>query len=306
MLRAVLGRLEVSAVGLGCNNFGRALDAEEARRVVDAALEHGMNFFDTAANYGDGQSEAFLGRALAGRRGEAVIATKFGMPRPDEDRGGASAAAVRRSTLRSLEELGTDVIDLLQLHKPDPAVPIAETLGAMWDLVDEGIVREIGCSNLDAGQLREAAAVARDAGRLGFISNQVHYSLVYPEPEHDGAADVCLAEGIAILPYYPLANGLLTGKLARGAQPTGRLRMDRYERFLADRNFDVAEAAVGFGQEVGLSPVQVALGWLLSRPGVPSVTPGATTPDQVASNALAGSADVKVDFSQLDDRVARL
>lgn len=285
MRHTQLGSLQIPVIGLGCNNFGRALDQAGSTAVVDAAFDTGATFFDTAANYGNGQSEHFLGKALRGRRDEAIVATKFGVPRPDEERGGASAAYIRHSVERSLAALGTDVIDLLQLHKPDPDTPIAETLGAMWDLVDSGTVREIGCSNLDRDQMAEAMAAAAAAGRTGFVSNQVHYSLVHRAPETTGLDQL----DVALLPFYPLGNGLLTGKTRRGGAPQGRLQMDRYERFLVDRNFDIAEATERLATEVGVQPAQVALAWLLARPSVPAVTPGATTRAQVMSNAAAAS-----------------
>lgn len=299
-----IGSLEVSAIGIGCNNFGRALDEAGSKAVVDAALDCGINFFDTAANYGSGQSEGFLGAALRGRRELAVIATKFGVPRPDEDHGGAAPAYVRRSVEKSFDALGTDTIDLLQLHKPDPEVPIADTLSAMWDLVDDGTVREIGCSNLDAAQLREALDCADAAGRPRFVSNQVEYSLIHRDPEHNGLVSLCADEGVALLPFYPLANGLLTGKTRRGETPQGRLTMDRYQKYLTDENFDIAESVVAFAAERGVEPVEVALRWLLSRRAVPAVTPGATKPEQVMSNARAGASSLDAgEFAELDRRL---
>jgi aryl-alcohol dehydrogenase-like predicted oxidoreductase len=304
MDRATIGDLEVSIIGIGCNNFGRALDAAGSKLVVDAAFDNGINFFDAASNYGNGQCESFLGSALTGRRDEAVIATKFGMPRPDEPHGGAAPDYVRSSVLRSLDDLQTDVIDLLQLHKPDPNTPIADTLGAMWELIDEGLVRQIGCSNLDAEQTREALAVSDAAGMPRFTSNQIHYSFIHREPETDGLADLALAEGVALLPYYPLGVGLLTGKVKRGETPAGRLKMDRYEHFLVEENFRLAELLVGFAASRGLAPVETALAWLLAQPSVPAVTPGARIPEQVVANAAAASVKLSADDLAELDRLA--
>lgn len=283
-----IGTLEVSVVGLGCNNFGRALDVEQSALVVDAALAAGMNFFDTASNYGSGQSESFLGLALAGRRSEAVIATKFGMPVPGVDEsGGAKPEYVRESTERSLTELGTDYIDLLQLHNPDPDTPIVETLGAMNGLVEAGKVIEIGCSNFTAAQLEEALDASTEHGWPLFVSNQVQFSLIHRQPQNDGLSEVCVERNVALLPFYPLANGLLTGKTRRGGAPQGRLAMDRYQKYLTDENFDLAEAIETYATERSVSMVQVALGWLIAQEAVPSVTPGATKSEQIVSNASA-------------------
>jgi aryl-alcohol dehydrogenase-like predicted oxidoreductase len=275
-------------IGLGCNNFGRALDAGQSANVVNAALEAGVNFFDTASNYGEGRSESFLGAALGSRRDEVVIGTKFGVPVAGlPGSGGARPAYVREAIERSLSELGTDHIDLYMLHKPDPETPIEDTLEVMHDLVQEGKAREIGCSNLDAVQLSDALDVSAGRGWSSFISNQVEYSLVHREPETNGLRDLCRERGVGMLPYYPLANGLLTGKTRRGEEPTGRLAMDRYQSYLSDENFDLVERLDGYATERGLTMVQVALGWLVAQDVVPSVTAGATSPEQVASNALA-------------------
>jgi len=283
-----LAGLEVSVIGLGCNNFGRALDAAASRVVADAALDAGVNFFDTSDNYGEGRSESFLGRALGSRRSEVLVATKFGMPVPDvEGSGGARPEYVRGAIRRSLDQLGTTWIDLYQLHKPDPSTPIGDTLTAMWELVEEGLVREIGCSNLDAAQTAAALDFAREKGGRPFVSNQVQYSLIHRDPQTNGLTDLALREGMALLPFYPLANGMLTGKVRRDVPIEGRLTMDRYQSFLVDRNYDIAERIGEFASERGLSMVQVALGWLVAQPEVPSVTPGATRVEQVVSNVAA-------------------
>lgn len=302
MRTARIGTLEVSAIGLGCNNFGRALDARGAARVVDAALDAGVNYFDTASNYGEGQSEGLLGKALGHRRVDVVVATKFGVPVPGvEGSGGAHPTYVRAAVERSLDELGTDYIDLYQLHKPDPNVPITDTLGTLQELVDAGMVREIGCSNLSADQLTEALEVADAEGHRSFVSNQVHLSMVHRKPLTDGLSDVARAHGVAVLPFYPLASGLLTGKTTSASDPKGRLAMDRYQRFLTDENFALAAGLRTFASERDLTMVEVALGWLLSLDVVPSVTPGATRPEQVAANARAADwLPSRADLAALD------
>jgi aryl-alcohol dehydrogenase-like predicted oxidoreductase len=286
--RVPLASLEVSVIGLGCNNFGRALDAAGSKVVVDAALDAGMNFFDSSDNYGEAQSEGFLGAALGSRRSEVVIATKFGMPVSGVDgSGGAKPDYIRRAVRRSLDQLGTDYIDMYQLHKPDPTTPIGDTLEVMWELVEQGLVREIGCSNLDTDQLGEALEYSAAKNGRVFVSNQIEYSLVNRSIETNGLADLCRANDVALLPFYPLASGLLTGKTRRGQTPVGRLTMDRYQNFLTERNFDIAEAVEAFAGERGITMVQVALGWLIAQPGVPSVTAGATRVEQVGGNAAA-------------------
>ena len=283
-----LGGLEVSVVGLGCNNFGRALDKEGAARVVRAALDSGVTFFDTASNYGEGQSESFLGAALGDTRGEVVICTKFGVPIPGwEGSGGASPEYVARVVERSLRELGTDYIDLLLVHFPDEKTPIEDTLGAMDELVRAGKVREIGCSNFDERQLREAMDVSGESGLSSFVCDQVQFSMVHLQPQEDGTLSTCRELGIALIPFYPLGSGLLTGKTRRGQPPVGRLQMERYKNFLSDENFDIVEGLESFAAKRDLSMVQVAIGWLLAQPGVPTVPAGATKVEQVSSNAKA-------------------
>ena len=210
------------------------------------------------------------------------------MPIPGwEGSGGAAPEYVRQVLERSLTQLGTDYVDIYMIHFPDPKTPIEDTLAAMSALVDEGKVRQIGCSNFNPPQLAEALAVSAERGWPPFVCDQVEYSMIHREPEKNGLVELCLEAGVALLPYYPLANGLLTGKTRRGAEPQGRLKMERYQEYLTDENFDVAEAVERFAEERGLSMVQVALGWLLAQDAVPAVTAGATTPEQVRANAKA-------------------
>jgi aryl-alcohol dehydrogenase-like predicted oxidoreductase len=257
--------------------------------VVGAALDAGVTFFDTADRYGDGRSEEYLGRALGARRADVVMATKFGMPIPGvPDSGGAAPAYVRRAVERSLRELGTDHIDLYQLHRPDPHTPLEATLEVLDDLVRAGTVRHVGCSNFTAEQMREAATLARHDRFAGSISAQVEYSLVHRDPETDGVRAMCERENMALIPYYPLAAGLLTGKVTRGDRPTGRLRQDRYRTFLSNHNFRIVERLDAFADERGCTLLDVAIGWLAAQPVVPTVIAGATSPEQVASNVAAG------------------
>jgi aryl-alcohol dehydrogenase-like predicted oxidoreductase len=306
MRTAGIGSLQVSVVGLGCNNLGRALDSAGSSDVVRAALDVGITYFDTASNYGDGRSEAFLGAALGKNRDDVVIGTKFGVPVPGwEGSGGAAPDYVRKATERSLRELGTDHIDLLMIHFPDPKTPIVETLGSMQVLVEQGKVREIGCSNFNGAQLDEAETAWNHIGTAHLACDQVEFSLVHPDPIVDGTLDACRRLGMALLPYYPLASGLLTGKVRKGETPSGRLQMDRYQRFLTDENFDLVEDLEGYASERSITMPQLALGWLLSVDGVPAVTAGATRPDQVRANARAAEwRPTDDDLEQLSTMIA--
>ena len=281
-----IGSLEVSVIGLGCNNFGRRLDFDATSAVVDAALDAGITFFDTADVYGATKSEEYLGRALARRRGEVVVATKFGSA-VDEQRKGARPEYVRQAVEDSLRRLGTDRIDLYQLHNPDPQVPIEDTLGALDELVQAGKVREIGCSNFSADQLREAERATRE-GAARFVSIQNEYSLFHREPEQDVLPE-CERAGLAFIPYFPLANGLLTGKYRQGQNaPAGsRLQSRRDDRLLTERNLAIVEELIEFSESRGHTILELAFSWLLTRPAVASVIAGATSPEQVRSNAAA-------------------
>lgn len=301
MRTSSLGALEISAIGLGCNNLGRGLDQAQATTLVAGALDLGVSFFDTARLYGNGDSERFLGSALRGRRDRVVIATKFGRIPRVPDAPGADRGGIRASIEVSLQELGTDYIDLFQLHFPDALVPVEETLEALAELVEEGKVREIGCCNFDEAKLRRALDISDAGGWPRFVSNQVEYSMVHREPEQNGLVGLCERESVALLPYYPLASGLLTGKTRRGETPKGRLRMEKYRRFLSEENFDLAERLQTFAAARELSMAQVALGWLLSRSAVPAVTPGATRLSQIAANVAATEwAPSEEDLNELD------
>lgn len=284
-----IGSLAVSSVGLGCNNFGMRLDYARSEAVVHAALDAGITFFDTADIYGGTKSEEFLGRALGGRRQSVVLATKFGMP-VDAQRAGARPAYVRQAVEESLRRLGTDRIDLYQLHQPDPGTPIADTLGALNDLVGAGKVREIGCSNFSASQIREAEAAAAP-GAAHFVSVQNEYSVLHREPEREVLA-ACEHLGLAFLPYFPLASGLLTGKYSRGVQPHADSRLSAAwaaDRFLTDERLTLVEALTRFAASHGRSVLELAMSWLLQRPRVASVVAGATSGEQVRANVRAAS-----------------
>jgi aryl-alcohol dehydrogenase-like predicted oxidoreductase len=288
-----IGSLEVSVVGLGCNNFGIRLDEQATARVVRAALDAGINFFDTADIYGGGgRSEEYLGRALGGQRGEVIVATKFGMEMPGNRRG-ARPEYVRSAVEDSLRRLGTDCIDLYQLHRPDPDVPIADTLGALNELVQAGKVREIGCSNFSAEQIRQAESIAVERGWARFVSVQNEYSLLQREPDVDVLRE-CERSGLAFLPFFPLASGLLTGKYHRGAPaPEGsRLASGPRASQLSDDRLETVEALRDFAQSKGHSLLELAFSWLLSRPVVASVIAGATKPEQVAANVAAAGWDL--------------
>ncbi len=283
MEKRKIGSLEVSLAGLGCNNFGWRIDADGTAAVVNAAIESGINFFDTADVYGAGQSEEYLGRALKGRREKVLIATKFGI-KMGEGKEGGQPAYVRQAAEDSLRRLGTDYIDLYQLHKPDPSTPIADTLGALEELVKAGKVREIGCSNFSAEQLREAAGVKGSR----FVSVQNNYSLLHREPEAEVLPE-CRRLGMAFLPYFPLANGLLTGKYRKGqAFPKSSRAEDGFgPKVFTEENLDLVEQLRGFAEERGRSLLELSMSWLAAKGVIASVIAGAKTPEQVKANASA-------------------
>jgi aryl-alcohol dehydrogenase-like predicted oxidoreductase len=281
-----IGSLEVSVIGLGGNNFGRRLDADATARVVDAALDDGVTFFDTAELYGDGLSEEYLGRALRGRRQSAIIATKFGYKTAPPDRRG-QPANVRRAAEASLSRLRTDYIDLFQLHSPDPQTPIADTLGALDELVRVGKVREIGCSNFSIDQLREAEHASRP-GHARFVSVQNEYSLMHRDPEADVLPE-CERTGLAFIPYFPLASGLLTGKYRRGKSIPDGTRLSEGSDSLSDENLSIVEELVHFAESRRHTLLELAFSWLLAHPALASVIAGATEPEQIRANAATAN-----------------
>jgi aryl-alcohol dehydrogenase-like predicted oxidoreductase len=286
--RAV-GSLTVSVVGLGCNNFGGRLDQEKTTAVVHAAIDEGVTLFDTADIYGGTRSEEMLGVALGSRRPNVVIATKFGMP-IDEEHRGAHPDYVIRACEDSLRRLQTTTIDLYQLHAPDASVPIADTLGALGTLVEQGKVREIGCSNFTADQLREA----RTAGGPPFVSVQNQYSLLWRSPESDGVLSACDELAVGFLPYYPLANGLLTGKVRPGAPIPEGTRLaamppERSAHWLSDELTGKVGEILALADEVNTPILTLAFSWLLSHPEVSSVIAGCSNPDQVRANFAAAT-----------------
>jgi aryl-alcohol dehydrogenase-like predicted oxidoreductase len=286
-----IGGLEVTAVGLGCNNFGWRIPEKESAAVVAAALDAGINFFDTADIYDKGTSEEFLGRALGKRRSEVIVATKFGKPM-DEQRQGGKPAYVREALEASLRRLGTDYVDVYQMHSPDPDTPVEDTLGALEELVREGKVREIGCSNFSAEQLRQTP------GRWASIQN--HYSLYTRTPEQDGVLEECVRQGIAFIPFFPLESGLLTGKYRPGAPPPSGSRGDAGwgPKVYTERNLEWVEELRRFAEQRGHTVVELAMSWLAAQPAVASIIAGATTPEQVRANAV--SVDWRMTADELD------
>jgi aryl-alcohol dehydrogenase-like predicted oxidoreductase len=289
-----LGSLAVSVVGLGCNNFGMRCDEARSTAVVHAALDAGINFFDTADIYGGTRSEEFLGRALGHRRDEAIVATKFAAPIDgDPQHAGASGRWVREAIDGSLRRLGTDRIDLYQQHMPDPAVPMDETLEALDALVRAGKVREIGCSNFSGEQIDAAESVSVANGWARFVSAQNHFNVLHRAPLDD-VVPACVRNGLGMLPYFPLASGLLTGKYARGEPPAAGTRLstmaeDRAAGILSDRNFERVERLTAFAEARDHTVLDLAFAWLAGQPAVASVIAGATQPDQVRANVAAGA-----------------
>lgn len=290
-----IGELEVSVVGLGCNNFGGRLDAGQTDQVVGAALDHGITYLDTAEGYGDGRSEELLGRSLGSRRDEVVLATKWGHT-SDIPEGGGRPAEIRRRLEGSLRRLGTDHVDHYQLHRPDPATPLEDTLGCLAELRDEGTVREIGCTGFPADLLHASHDAAASAGVAGWASVQNHYSLLTRDPEHDGVFDACRELGLAFVPYFPLEAGLLTGKYRLGRQRPDGARLtamgDRADRFIDDDRLRVVERLVVWCEERDRTLLDLAISWHTSHPLVASVIAGASTPDQVAANVAASGWDL--------------
>ena len=294
-----IGSLTVSTVGLGCNNFGWKLDEGASREVVHAALDAGVTHFDTAELYGGGESERFLGRTLGARRDEIVLATKFGYRGADDPTGQAAPEAVRTACEGSLERLGTDRIDLYYLHRPDSETPIADTLGALTRLQEEGKVREVACSGFSAAQLREAETAASGGAR--FVAVQNEYSLVHRKPEREdadgfeggGTLAASREAGVAFVPYFPLKSGLLTGKYRRGDAPPPGSRLSGEGFFasknalLTDANLDLVERLISWADARGHTLLDLAFAYLLAHRPVASVIAGATMPEQVRGNVAA-------------------
>jgi aryl-alcohol dehydrogenase-like predicted oxidoreductase len=279
--------LRVSRVGLGCNNFGARIDLDQTRAVVEAALEVGITFFDTAEIYGGGGgSERMLGEILEGRRERVVLATKFGHDASDTMSPRGSPENVRRAIEGSLERLRTDYVDLYYLHTPDPTTPIAETLHGLDELVRAGTVRAIGCSNFSAVRLAEADRVAREGGTTRFTVVQNEYSLLERKDDAE-VLPICRELEIGYVPYFPLASGLLTGKYRPGAPTPQGSRLAG--RDLDDKQLEQIEVLADFAQERGHTLLELAISALASTPAIASVIAGATTPEQVRENAAAGS-----------------
>lgn len=280
--------LDVSVVGLGANNFGRRVDLTGTRRVIDAALDAGVSFLDTADIYGgNGASETLLGEVLEGRRDRFVLATKFGMAMGDERGPRGSRDYIAHAADASLRRLRTEVIDFYWYHQPDGVTPIAETLGALHELVTAGKVRAIGASNFTADQLHEADTAARDDGLTRFTAVQNEYSLLVRDAEAE-VLPACEQLGIAFVPFFPLASGLLTGKYRRGHSGPDGARLSSRSEIASDRQFDQVEALQGFADARQIPLLEVAIGALLAQPVVASVIAGATKAEQVRANAAAG------------------
>ncbi len=304
----------VSAVGLGCNNFGRRLDYAGTEKVVHASVDHGITLFDTADVYSAGVSEEWLGKALGSRRGEVLIATKFGGPmgvgpKPD---GGGSRENIMYAAEESLRRLNTDVIDLYQYHRPDNETPLEETLRAMDDLLQQGKVRYIGHSNFDAAQARQSARISGESDLANCVSAQNHYSLLTRDIEEE-LAPACEELGVSILPYFPLESGALTGKYKRGEGYPEGSRLEGFaaqspafaERFLNEERFDKIERLTALAESVDATLLDFAFGWLLSRPYIASVIAGATKISHIESNVKAAEWRSTPDVDREIDRITQ-
>jgi aryl-alcohol dehydrogenase-like predicted oxidoreductase len=301
--------LLVSALGIGCNAFGSRIDQDRTTGVVQAALDAGVNFFDTSDSYGRGASETMLGKALGNHRDEVVIATKFGMDMGDTYPGAlsnrASRAYVTRAVEGSLTRLGTDHIDLYQLHTPDRMTPIEETLGALTDLVHAGKVRYIGCSNFTSWEVADAALVARAIGSEHFITAQNEYSLYNRSAEAE-LVPALEHYGMSLLPYFPLAYGLLTGKYTQAEKAPEGTRLATETARFDGANWEVIEGLRAFAEQRGISLLDVALGGLLAQPAVDTIISGATRPEQVTANARSVQwGPTSADLDEIDGIVAQ-
>ena len=290
--------LDVTVVGLGCNNFGGRIDEAAAHAVIDAALEAGVTFFDTADVYGNrGGSEEIIGRALQSRRDQVVLATKFGNDLGDGETARGARPYIRKAIEASLRRLQTDRIELYQYHRPDGITPLEETLEALHELVEEGTVRAIGSSNFTAAMVEEAAAIAADRGLTPFVSEQSEYSWLRRGAE-DELLPACRRLGVGFIPYFPLASGLLTGKYEKGRPAPEGTRLAG--RDLDEADLDAVERLREFAERHGVSLLDVAIGGLAAVPGVTSVIAGATKPEQVRANAAAGA------WEPTEDQLAEL
>jgi aryl-alcohol dehydrogenase-like predicted oxidoreductase len=293
-----IGGLDVSVVGVGCNNFGMRIDEAQTKAVVDAAIDAGINFFDSADAYGGrGKSEELLGKALGSRRDDVLIATKFGSPMSDDGESqGGSPRWIKQAVEGSLKRLGTDRIDLYQHHFPDRDTPFDESLSALDDLVREGKVREIGCSNYAGKHIDKCIGISQDKGIARWVSAQNNYSLLERSAEND-VLPACERHRLGFLPYFPLASGLLTGKYAsKDDRPEGtRITLmaqampERAEQTLTDENFAIIGKLRAFAEEHGHTLLDLAIGWLASKPVISSVIAGATKPEQVRANVEAAA-----------------
>lgn len=299
--------IDVSLVGLGCNNFGMTLDEAGSRNVIDAAIDHGITLFDTADVYGGaagaGTSETFMGRILGVRRKKIILATKFGH-KFSEEKQGARAAYIKSAVEDSLKRLQTDYIDLYQLHKPDTKTPMEETLGALNDLVKAGKVRAIGCSNLDAAGIRDANAISKKNNWTRYESAQDEYSLLFRKPE-DGLLQTLQAENMGLLPYFPLASGLLTGKYSKDTAAGSDTRFGKMkalgDRYATDENWCIVAALKEFCAKRNHTMTELAFSWLASKPVVSSVIAGATRPEQIAQNVKAADWDLSsADLTEIE------
>jgi aryl-alcohol dehydrogenase-like predicted oxidoreductase len=299
--------LQVSIVGLGCNNFGRRLDLDGTRAVVESALEQGVTFFDTADVYGRGRSEEFLAQVLRGRRDQVILATKFGMDMGDGRARRGSREYILDAIKASLRRLQTDVVDVYWYHQPDGVTPIAETLETLNELLESGSVRAIGASNFSAKQIEQADSIARERGLTRFTAIQNEYSLLVRDAEHD-VLPTCERLGLGFVPYFPLASGLLTGKYRRGEPGPPGARLTARGEVASAEQFDVLKRLEEYGRARGISLLQVAFGALLARPSISSVIAGATKPEQVRANLEAAfwrPGEDDLEFSELLAATAR-
>ena len=278
--------LEVSLVGLGCNAFGGRVDEKGTHAVIDAAIDAGIDFFDTAENYGGGNSELFIGTGLKGRRDKVFLATKFGHSRSHvEGKPKGSPESIRVAVEQSLKKLQTDRIDLYQQHRPDPETPVLDTMGALEDLVSAGKIRFYGCSYYSGAQMQEAADAAKKAGLKGFVTAQNAWNMLEREIEVD-LIPVCETNGIGLLPYYPIARGLLSGKYRRGSTAPAGSRLAGDDN-LATANFDLLERLEAYAGDHGYDLLTLAISWLAAQPSIASIICGASRPEQMAANAGA-------------------